>query len=218
VVLYGNGQVAELALARLRERDEFEVVGFTVDRPFVGDGTLHGLPVVPFDTVAGQWPPAAPRRCVAIGPAQVNRLRAPRGADARSMGYRLINVVSPSAKVAAGVVMGENCTIGDGCIVLPYSTLGDDVHVGTACVVGHHARIGDHAFLAIGVTLAGSVTIGPCAVLGAGVIVRDRVTVGEAAYLGAGVVMAANAPPHAVYAAPEPVRLPIASDRLPGMR
>jgi len=218
VVIYGNGQVAELALARLRESDEFDVVGFTVDRAFVGAGVLHGLEVLPFDSVCSRWPPAGHDMFVAIGPARVNRLRAQRCADAKALGYRLISVVSPSARVASGVVLGENCTVGDGCIVLPYAMIGNDVHLGTACVIGHHACIGDHAFLAISVTLAGSVTVEPYAVLGAGVTVRDRVTVGQSACLGAGVVLAGNALPNGVYAAPEPLLLPIASDRLPGMR
>lgn len=218
VVIFGNGQVAELALARLRELGAHAVVGFVVDRPFVGQGLLHGLPVRPFDELGTHWPPEGHLMFVAVGPARVNRLRAERCAQVQALGYRLISVISPSARISPDAVIGANCTIGDGCIVLPYSCIGDDVHIGTASVIGHHARIGNHAFLAMRVTLAGSVTVEPHAVLGVGVTVRDRITVGESACVGAGVVLSADAKAGAVYAAPEPVRLPITSDQLPGLR
>lgn len=218
VVIFGSGQVAELALARLRQLGSHPVAGFVVDRPYVGAGVLHGLAVRPFDEVDRHWPPDRHAMFVAVGPARVNRLRAERCAQARALGYRLINIVSATAQVSADAVIGDNCTIGDGCIVLPYCRIGDDVHIGTASVIGHHCQIGDHAFLAMRVTLAGSVTVEPHAVLGAGVTVRDRITIGDSACVGAGVVLTADARPGAVYAAPEPVRLPITSDRLPGLR
>jgi FlaA1/EpsC-like NDP-sugar epimerase len=100
VVIFGNGQVAELALARLREHRRHEVMGFVVDRPFVGEGRLHGLPVRPFDEVASHWPPGQHAMFVAVGPVRVNRLRAERCAQARALGYALVNIVSPAPRSA----------------------------------------------------------------------------------------------------------------------
>lgn len=216
VVIYGNGQVAELALARLRRDTEHEVAGFTVDRHCLRQDTLHGLPVRPFDEVMQHWPPDGHAMLVAVGHAGVNRVRAERYAAAKALGYAFINLISPLATVWPGVELGENCIIGDGSIVLPYSRLGHNVHIGTSCIIGHHVNLGDHCYLAVGVILAGSVNVEPYVFMGAGVIVRDQVTVGEAAVLGAGVVLAASARARGVYAAPEPILLPITSDKLPG--
>lgn len=218
VVIYGNGQVAELALARLLRDSDHPVAGFTVDRQCIAADTLHGLPVVPFDSVAERWPPQAHVMLIAVGHTGVNRLRAERYRDAARQGYRFINLLSPRASLWPDLQLGDNCIIGDNCIVSPYVRIGSNVHVGSGCIVGHHVTLGDHCYLAAGVTLAGSVQVEPYAFLGVGVTVRDRVRIGESAYLGAGVVLSTNARPGGVYAAPEPHLLPITSDRLPHSR
>lgn len=216
VVLIGNGQVAELALARIRrDRSDLTVAGFAVDRAFIREPMLHDLPVHPFEDIATCFPPADHLAFVAIGPVRVNRIRAERFAQARALGYRLISLVSPRASVWPGVEIGENCTVGDGCVVQPWTRLGDNVHVGSGCTIGHHVRLDEHCFLAAHVALAGSVTVQRAALLGVGAVVRDRVRVGAEAVVGAGVVLSGHVPDRAVLAAPQPVRLPITSDRLP---
>lgn len=50
-IVFGNGQMAEVALDRFSCDRRFEIVGFTVDRPFLRGHELHGLAVVPFDEV-----------------------------------------------------------------------------------------------------------------------------------------------------------------------
>lgn len=218
VVIWGNGQVAELALARLRRDTPHPVAAFTVDRAFLKGDRLHDLPVVAFEEVLDRFPPDRFAMVIAVGHSRVNHLRAERYVAAKAMGYGFINLVSPQATIWPGVAIGENCTIGDACVIQPYTRLGDNVRVGTGCVIGHHVSLGDHCSLAIGVTIAGSVTIEPYAFVGAGVVIRDRVVVGESAYLGAGVVLSGNARAKGVYAAPEPTLLPISSDRLPAPR
>lgn len=218
LVIYGNGQLAELALARVRQHTDQQVAGFTVDRACLRADRLHDLPVVPFDEVAERWPPGKHAMLVAVGHAAVNRIRAERYARAKAMGYRFINLISPLASIGPGVELGENCIVEDHCVVQPYCRLGNNVTLGSACILSHHVEVGDHCYLAVRVTVAGNVRIGDYAFLGAGVTVRDRVSIGESAYLGAGVVLLADARPRAVYAAPEPHLLPIGSDRLPSGR
>ncbi|MFO1250942.1 MAG: acetyltransferase [Inhella sp.] len=215
VVIVGNGQVAELALARLRRDTALQVAGFAVDRAYIRSPELLGLPVHAFEDIASHYPPDTHLAVVAIGPTAVNRIRAERFDQARALGYRFVNLISPRASVWPGVVMGENCTIGDGCVIQPYTRLGDNVHVGSGSVVGHHVVLEDHCYLAASVALAGSVTIGRAALLGVGAVVRDRVRVGAEAVLGAGVVLSGHAQARAVYAAPQPVLLPVSSDKLP---
>ncbi|AHE99166.1 acetyltransferase [Thioalkalivibrio paradoxus] len=217
LVIYGNGQVAELALARLRRDTQYELAACTVDRDLIQSQRFQGLPVIPFDEIEQHYPPDSHRMLVAVGHTGVNRIRAERFNLARAKGYRFIRLISPRADVWPDVELGENCMIGDGCIVLPFSRLGDNVHLGTGCTIGHHVTIGDHSSLAMNVVVAGSVQIESGAFLGAGVTVRDRITVGTGAFLGAGVVLQSDAAPKSVYAAPEPRLLPIASDKLPGL-
>ncbi len=215
IVIFGNGQVAELALARIRRDTDHVAVGFTVDREFIDAATLHGLPVVPFDEVAAHWPPGSHSMHIAIGPTNVNRIREERFRASKEMGYALVSLISPRADIWPGVEVGENCVVGDGCSILPFTRIGDNVHLSTGCAVAHHCTIGDHAFLAPRVIVTGSVRIDPFAFIGAGAILRDGIVVGASSFIGAGVVLNTDASPSSVYAAAAATLLPISSDRLP---
>lgn len=215
VIIFGNGQTAELALARFQRDTDHVVVGFTVDRSFINSPELHGLPVVPFDEVTDHWPPEAHAMHIAVGPTKVNRVRAERFQTAQERGYALISLISPRADVWPGVEIGANCVIADGCSILPFSRIGDNVHLSTGCTVAHHCTIEDHCFLAPAVVVAGSVHVEPYVFLGTAAVLRDGIVVGASSFIGAGVVLNGNTKPASVYAAPAATRLPISSDRLP---
>ncbi len=102
IVIYGNGQVAELAMTRFQSDSPHHVVGFTVDGAHIRHPVLHGLPVVPFEDVERHFPPERVRMFVAVGPTQCNRIRADRFEQARRRGYRFASYVSSRAFVAAG--------------------------------------------------------------------------------------------------------------------
>jgi len=211
VVIYGNGQVAELAMTRFAADSPHRVVGFTVDGAFVRQPVLHGLPVVPFEEAERHFPPDRVRLFVAVGPTQCNRIRGERFEQARSRGYRFASYVSPRAFVAHGVEIGENAAVGEGVIVHPFVRLGDNVHIGTASVISHHCVLGDHSFLAVGCLLAGNVRVGARCFLGARATVRDHVVIGEASVIGTGVTVLRNVAATSVLVAPEPVLLPVDS-------
>ncbi len=211
IVIYGNGQVAELALTRFRTDSPHRVLGFTVDRAVIREPSLHGLPVVAFDEIERSFPPERARMFVAVGPTQCNRLRAERFEQARRRGYRFVSYVSSRALVAAEVRIGASVAVGEGAIVQPFVRLGDNVHVGTASVISHHSLLGDHCFLAVGCLLAGNVEVGAFSFLGARATVRDNVTIGQSSVVGTGVTVLRSVAASSVLVAPEPVLLPVDS-------
>ena len=57
VVVFGAGDIAQLAHFYLTHDSPFEVVAFTVDRAFVTEPAFCGLPVVPFEEINARYPP-----------------------------------------------------------------------------------------------------------------------------------------------------------------
>src|SRR3990172_3216298 len=112
LVIFGNGQVAELAYARFRRDARYEIVGFTVDRSHLREPLLRGLRVVAFEDVEQEFPAESVRMFVAVGPVQANRIRADRFLQARALGYRFVSYVSSHAIVDPDVQLGESCSIG----------------------------------------------------------------------------------------------------------
>ena len=90
VVIYGNGQVAGLAHYFLTNDSEHQVVAFTVDREFVRERSMHGLPVVPLDEVRKSYHPDGHRMFVAMGYGRVNRDREERYLQTKALGYDFV--------------------------------------------------------------------------------------------------------------------------------
>jgi sugar O-acyltransferase (sialic acid O-acetyltransferase NeuD family) len=214
LVIFGNGQMAEVAFARFRRDPRFEIVGFTVDRSFVRAPELCGLRVVPFEDVENEFPPAEVRMFIAVGPVQINAVSAERFWQARQRGYRLAAYVSPHAIVDPDVRIGEGCSIGEYVVVGPRTCIGDNVRIAAASVIGHHCVLEDHCFVAVNCSVSGSVHIGRRALVGAGAVIRDRISIGEASIVGAGATIVRDTAPESVHVAPEAVQLPISSTRI----
>lgn len=215
IVLFGNGQVASNAYYLFSHDSPYEVVAFTVDRAYISDQTLHGLPVVPFEEVQNHFEPDTYQMHVAVSFRHVNRLRAQKYEEAKAKGYRLVNAISSRASVWPDLKIGDNCRIGPNCSIDPYAEIGSNVTIASGCLVGHHTVIGDHCFLAAGVVISGSTTVEPYAFIGAGATIRDRLTVARASVIGAGAVILEDTREKGVYLAQHAEALSIDSDRLP---
>lgn len=214
LVIFGNGHMAEFAYARFRRDDRYRIVAFTVDRAVIEEPRLCDLPVIPFEEVAASHPPAATRMFIAVGPTQVNRIRAERIAQARQLGYRLVTWVSAHALIDSTARIGENCSIADTVTIGPNTVVEDGVSIGSGSIIGHDCLLERNCFIAINCSLNGGVRIGERAMLGAGAAIRDSVSIGAACVIGVGTAIVRDTPPESVYVAPEAVQLPINSSRM----
>ena len=76
VIIFGIGQIAEIAHFYLTSDSEHEVVAFTVDREFMEGDSFHDLPVVAYEKLVQIYPPAEYRMFIPISYKKVNKLRA----------------------------------------------------------------------------------------------------------------------------------------------
>ena len=102
IVLFGTGEIAELADFYFSHDSEYDVVGFTVDEAYLKDSKFRGRPVVPFERLAETFPPQDYGLFVAVSYSRINDLRAAKVAAAREAGYRLVSYVSSRATVFRG--------------------------------------------------------------------------------------------------------------------
>ena len=57
LVIFGTGDIAQLAHYYFSHDSDYEVVAFTVDAAYVKEPTFLNLPVVPFESVAQSHAP-----------------------------------------------------------------------------------------------------------------------------------------------------------------
>jgi sugar O-acyltransferase (sialic acid O-acetyltransferase NeuD family) len=213
-VLYGNGAVAAVLHQYLIRDTDVQVHAFTVDREYIHEQTLSGLPVVPFDEVAERFPPSEHDMMIAVGYVRTNRLRAERFAQAKQMGYHLFSYLSPKASIWAGMSLPDNCRIGDFVSIAPFSQIGEDVYISTGAIIGHHVVIKDHCFISSGTRIGGHVTIESYCFIGLNATIRNRVRIGESSVIGAGALILSDTEAKGVYMAKPAEKLPINSDQI----
>lgn len=214
VILFGNKSAAREAYNDLAYYSDHKVVGFTVDRDYIDEERLFTLPVVPFDTVASVFPPDQYRMLIAVGYVAVNKLRAERYLQAKTMGYQLISFLSPRATTYPGLAIGDNCRISHNCVVFQDVKIGNDVAIGAGSTIGHDVSIGDHCFLSSGVGVSGGVTVGPYCFLGTNATIRNRIRIGRECVIGAGALVLEDLEDRSVCLGTAAELLPISSERL----
>lgn len=149
----------------------------------VGDGQLSGLRAEGFDDVF-----------IAIGS---NSLRQRLGATATSLGYRLVNAISPTAKISPSAQLGRGIAVMAGVVINAETTIEDLAIINTGATIDHDCRIGAATHVAPQCALAGNVTVGTGSFLGIGCKVVPGRTIGENAMIGAGGVVISDIPARA---------------------
>jgi sugar O-acyltransferase (sialic acid O-acetyltransferase NeuD family) len=214
IVVFGIGEIAELADFYFTHDSGYEVVGFTVDGSFLKQAEFHGRPVVAFEEVDEKFPPDRFGCFVAVSYAKINALRAEKVAAARAKGYRLASYLSSRATVFPGFELKENCFILEDNTIQPFAKVGANVTLWSGNHIGHHSVIEDDVFLASHIVVSGGVRIGQGSFVGVNVTLRDHVTIGMKCVLGAGALVLEDQPDFSVVAPRGSERSPVPSTRL----
>ena len=201
VVIFGTGDIAELAHFYLANDSGFRVEAFTVDGEYLSSSEFCSLPAVPFEEVERVYPPGQFDMFVALSYAKMNSVRAAKCREAKKKGYRLISYISSKATVWPGFSAGENCFILEDNTIQPFARIGNNVTLWSGNHIGHHSEIGDNTFIASHVVISGGVKIGENCFIGVNATIRDHVTIAKNCVVGAGALILQDTQENGVYTA-----------------
>jgi len=214
VVIFGAGEIAELAAVYLAGDSAFRPVAFTVDRTHLTAQELSGLPVFAFEDIAAAYPPERYLLFVALSYAKLNMLRAEKVAAARAKGYRLASYVSSRASIATDFQVKDNCFILENNTIQPFARIGENATLWSGNHIGHHSVIEDDVFVASHAVVSGGVTIGQGSFIGVNATIRDHVKIGRQCVIGAGALVLEDQPDFSVIAPRGTERSAVPSTRL----
>jgi sugar O-acyltransferase (sialic acid O-acetyltransferase NeuD family) len=198
-VIIGDGETAALAHDYFAEESNYEVVGFCVEKAFLKNKALFGLPVVAFEDIKQHFDPQNCRAFVAVSYTQLNRLRSKLYTLAKTKGYTLPSYISPHACIARNVEIGDNCFILENVTIQRGAKIGNNVTLWSGSSIGHRSVVGDNCFFASQVAVSGFCEVGEYSFLGVNSCLRDKVRVGIDCVVGAGAVLIGDAAGGQVY-------------------
>jgi sugar O-acyltransferase (sialic acid O-acetyltransferase NeuD family) len=214
LVIFGAGDIAQLAHYYFSNDSSYHVEAFTVDRAYLTAPEFCGLPVVPFEELPQRYPGGSHALFVALSYSKLNQVRKQKYLAAKQLGYRLASYVSSRATVLNDGRIGENCFILEGNTIQPFVSIGNNVTLWSGNHIGHHSTIHDHCFVASHVVVSGGVEIGESCFIGVNATLRDHIRIGERCVIGAGALLLADAPAEGVYMGTATERARIPSSRL----
>ena len=214
VIIFGTGELAQLACTYFSNDSDRTIAGFTVDREYVADGQCMNLPVVPFDEVTSRFPPAKYDMFVAIGYARLNASRAEKCQAAKDLGYELASYISTRSSVWPDLKVGENCLVMEGNLLQPFVTLGNNVIVWCGSLISHHVEVGNDCFIVAHVVISGHVKIGRNCFIGVNATIRDKITIADQTIVGAGALILADTVENGSYLSEASPKSNIPSHRL----
>lgn len=217
LVIYGTGDIAQLAHYYFNSDSTYEIVAFTVDNNYIKETEFCRLPVVAFEDVEQSYPPDSYDFFIALGYTKLNAVRRQKFVAAREKGYKLASFISSRATVLNDGRIGENCFVLEDNTVQPFVTIGNNVTLWSGNHIGHHSVINDHTFIASHVVISGGVEIGEQCFIGVNATLRDHIKVGNRCVVGAGALLLADAPPEGVYIGSASDRAKAPSTRLRGI-
>jgi sugar O-acyltransferase (sialic acid O-acetyltransferase NeuD family) len=214
IIVFGVGQVAELADFYFKHDSEHSVKAFVVDAAFKKEDEFLGRPVVALEEAAREFPPGAFDAFVAVGYSKLNALRSDRAAAFKLMGYGLASYISSRASIFAGTQPGPNAFILEDNTIQPFVRIGANVTLWSGNHIGHHSVIDDDVFLASQIVVSGNCHIKRRTFIGVNATLRDAVTVGERCIIGAGACILGDCADESVYPAARTEPSPVKSSRL----
>lgn len=217
LVIFGTGDIAELAHYYFTSDSHYEVAAFTADRDHVSGDSFRGLPVVAFEEMSDAFPPATHDLFVALSYSKLNAVRKEKYFASKALGYGIASYVSSRATVLNDGRIGENCFILEDNTIQPFVTIGHNVTLWSGNHIGHHSTIEDHVFISSHVVVSGGVTVGEASFIGVNATLRDHIAIGPRCVIGSGALILADAEAEGVYMGSGSERSRVPSTRLRGI-
>lgn len=214
LVIFGSGDIAQLAHFYFSTDSAYEIVAFTVDGSYIEAPTFCGLPVVAFEDVAEHYPTHSHELFIALSYSKLNAVRKEKYLAAKALGYTLASYISSHATVLNEGRIGDNCFILEDNTIQPFVNIGNNITLWSGNHIGHHSTIQDHTFIASHVVISGGVHIGEQCFIGVNATLRDHITVEDKCVVGAGALLLANAEQEGVFIGTATERSKVPSSKL----
>lgn len=198
LIIFGTGDIAQLANYYFETDSKYSVEGFVVDRGFV-QSSFEGKPVVAFDEIHKIFPPAAYHLFIALSYKNMNHFRASRYLETKEKGYTLASYVSSRCTFLSQNPPGDNCFILEDNTVQPFVKIGNNVTLWSGNHIGHHSVIDDHNFISSHVVISGHCVIESYCFFGVNATVHNGVHVKKENLIGAGSIVSKSTKEGEVY-------------------
>jgi sugar O-acyltransferase (sialic acid O-acetyltransferase NeuD family) len=183
VIIFGTGNISELAYYYLRDDSEHEVVAFTMNKEYIQTNSFLDLPIVEFENIENIYSPSEYYLFAPVSARNLNKLREKIYIEGKNKGYKFISYISSKA-------LCYTKDIGENCFILENNVIQYRVKIGNNCIlwsgnhIGHHSTIEDNVFITSHVVISGMCVIGSYSYIGVNSCLKDNTNIAKNTVIG----------------------------------
>ncbi len=189
LIIIGDSAFAQISYEYFTYDSDYEVVAFSVEKDYLKDKEMLGLPVIPLEDIEKLYDPENHYVFVATVYKKLNRLRTRLMKECKNKGYKLASYISSHAFVWKNVKIGEHCFIFENNVVQPFVELGNNTVLWSGNHIGHHSKFGDNCFVASHAVVSGFCNIGDNCFIGVNATIINNIKIGSDCIIGAGALV-----------------------------
>lgn len=214
IVIFGMGDIAQIANYYFEIDSNYEVAAFTVDEAYKTSDEYEGKPMVAFGDLKEKYPSSDYKLFIALSYASMNKLREKKFNEAVEMGYELVSYISSKCSYMSQYQPGKNCFIFEDNTIQPFVKIGDNVTLWSGNHIGHHSTIESHNFISSHVVISGHCTIKSNCFLGVNATIHNNITIEKETLVAAGAIISKNTVEKGVYLPAKTILFEKTSDQI----
>jgi len=183
VIIFGCGNISEVAYSYLRDDSTYDVVAFTINREYIKENEFLGIPIVAFEDLNEIYPPSDYFLFAPLSARNLNKFRERIYNEGKERGYNFISYISSKASIYTKDI-GENCFILENNVIQYFVKIGNNCVLWSGNHIGHHSIIEDHVFVTSHVVISGICKIGKYSYLGVNSSTKDNINIAENTVVG----------------------------------
>ena len=185
LILIGAGGHARSCIDTIEQEGSYKIAGLVGLVQEVGSKQF-GYQVLAPDSelieLANQYPYAL----IAVGQIITAEHRIRLYQQALDVGFKLPQVVAPTAYVSPHATIGAGTIIMHGAIINAGAVIGNNCIINTRALIEHDAHVADHCHISTGAILNGDTSIGRGSFIGSGTIIKEGLSIGANSLVGMG--------------------------------
>ena len=192
IIIFGNGEIADLAMYYFKNDSDYLVNCFCVDDEKLNGTTFNNLPVYSKEEILNNFKPSDYLMHIAISYKKMNLQRAEKFKYFKDKGYNFASYVSTKSVYWNDIYYGENCFILENQTIQPKVKIGNNVMIWSGNHIGHGSIIRDHTYISSHVVISGNCQIGEKCFFGVNSTIKDFTKIGNECFVGMGATVSKN--------------------------
>lgn len=192
IIIVGGGGHAKIIVDIISKLNKYEIEGI-VEKNQNFDNSLNEYPFYYGDEYLQYFYKKGIKNAVlGVGGFKDNKVRKKLFNHMSSIGFKIENIIDPTAIISKSIKIGTGNTIFPGVVINTGVNIADNVIIATGTTIDHDTRIDNHVLVSAGVTIGGYCHIEEGSLIALGANIVSGVRIGNNSLIAAGSTVVNN--------------------------